>query len=165
MIKVSPARIVGCFAAVVVLVGALLVPGTMRTLARFEGAPEKWWRTDSPQFAESFAWSAWRQGAGELRAPPLAELKDSTIAAYRIGTRVTFFKSYTYCQARYLSKDSVTKIGFAACPVPYVVVRENRAELLAGFSALAGFVLLGLCIWWPNRRMQPTPTGAPDPGR
>ena len=165
MIRVSPVRIVGCFAAVVLLVGAFAVPGFMKFGANIEGAPEKWWRSDMPQFAESYEWSAWQNGAGALRAPPLEELKNAAITSYRIGNRQTFFKNYTFCQARYLFKDGSTKTRYATCPGPHVVLREYRAELMVVLFALAGAGLLALCILWPNRRMQPTPAGAADPER
>jgi len=165
MIKVSPVRIVGCFAAVVLLVGAFATPGFMKFDANIEGAREKWWRSDIPQFAESYEWSTWYEGAGTLRAPPLEELKGAAITSYRIGKRNTFFKSYTFCQARYLLKNDSTRAGYAICPGPHVLLREYRAELLATLLALAGVGLLALCILWPNRRMQPTPAGAADPER
>lgn len=140
-------------------------PGFMRFDANMEGAREKWWRSDAPQFAESYAWSNWHAGPGSLRVPPLDELKGATITSHRFGHRQTIWKDYAFCQAQYLLADRSTKVWYAICPGPHVAYREYRVELLVGIFAFLGCSVLLLCVFWPNRRMQSTLGGAADPER
>ena len=165
MRRPSVLRIVGCLVGIALLLCGFVTPGFLKSSAVFEGAREKWWRSDVPQYVEFYEWSSWNKGPGSLGVPPLEELRNATITSHRFGHRQTFWKDYTFCQAQYLLKDGSAKIWYALCPGPHVVWREYRVELGSGIFLLLGSVLLGLCIFWPNRRIQPTQSGAADPER